>query len=66
MKPEGTHPGTEWCRRRIPRRVAIEGLRMRAVVTGWRPRAGKIRDDKEQVMVVGFSLEEHGGVPRQR
>ena len=51
MKPEGMHPGTEWCRRRILRRVAIERLRMRAVFTGWRPRAGKIRDDKEQIIV---------------
>jgi hypothetical protein len=33
---------------------------MRAVLTGWRSRAGKFRDEKEQVMVVGFSLAEPG------
>ena len=58
--------GTERRRGRIPRRVAMGRHRMRTVLAGWRPRAGEIRDDKEQVMVVGFSLEERGSAPQQR
>ena len=35
-----------------------------AVLTGWRPRAGEIRNEKEQVIVASFWLEERGGAPQ--
>jgi hypothetical protein len=63
VSTKGCIRGTERCRGRVPRGAAI-GRRhtMRADLAGWRSRAGEIRDDKEQVIAVGFSLEERGAV----
>jgi hypothetical protein len=41
----------------MAQQAAVRSHDRRAVVAGWRPCAGEIRDDKEQVKVARFLLE---------